>query len=157
MKKTEVLNELDRLHIPYAETITDVEAKILLKQWQESNIKSHIVTIAEQEGHRVLFTPPHYSDLQPIEMEWASIKIGVAEQYNRNTTLKDVRNRLEEQFDLLLNDHGQNAVSNVIDHVDKTIVRFLSEIDRQEEETERQVDKKFDSVETRSDSSISRS
>ena len=46
---------------------------------------------------QVVFTPPHYSDLAPVELIWAYIKQAVSSQYDINTTLEDVRRRLLER------------------------------------------------------------
>ncbi|DAZ99799.1 TPA: LOW QUALITY PROTEIN: hypothetical protein N0F65_001308 [Lagenidium giganteum] len=49
-------------------------------------------------GRRVIFTPPHHSDLQPIELVWASVKGEVGRQYTTSTTFADVKGRLINAF-----------------------------------------------------------
>ncbi len=51
--------------------------------------------LAEAEGHQVIFTPPHYSDLQPIELVWAKINNSIAKQYTNDVTFQDVSDKLE--------------------------------------------------------------
>lgn len=57
-----------------------------------------------------MFTPPHYSDLQPIELVWAHMKNTVARQYSYKTTLDDVRFRLNREFEKLLTEEGGELV-----------------------------------------------
>eukprot|EP00977_Amphora_coffeiformis_P005207 scaffold1117_cov167-Amphora_coffeaeformis.AAC.1 len=57
------------------------------------------VKLAEQQGHRVLFQPPHHSDLQPIELLWAKLKGNIGRQYNSDTTMVVLKQRLDEQFE----------------------------------------------------------
>jgi len=57
-----------------------------------------VVQMAKDAGHEVLFTPPHHSDLQPIEMVWAKVKGDVGCQYTTDTTMKDVLRRLKKAF-----------------------------------------------------------
>ncbi|KAG9410994.1 hypothetical protein AC1031_016647 [Aphanomyces cochlioides] len=54
--------------------------------------------MARDRGHRVLYTPPYHSNLQPIELVWAVIKGEVGRQYNTETTFQDVESRLEQVF-----------------------------------------------------------
>lgn len=57
-----------------------------------------IVTMARARGHMVRFTPPHHSDLQPIETVWAIVKGEVGHHYTSATTFKEIRDRLEMAF-----------------------------------------------------------
>ena len=54
--------------------------------------------MAKSEGHEVIFSPPNYSDLQPIEIVWENIKGEVGRKYTTQTTFKDVLVRLKESF-----------------------------------------------------------
>ncbi len=51
--------------------------------------------MAKDRGHGVLFTPPYHSNLQPIELVWANSKGEVGRQYDTNTTIQDVEQRLQ--------------------------------------------------------------
>ncbi|ETV78313.1 hypothetical protein H257_07899 [Aphanomyces astaci] len=57
-----------------------------------------VVSMARARGHDVVFTPPHHSDLQLIEMVWAKVKGDVGVQYTVDTTFADVRPRLDVAF-----------------------------------------------------------
>ncbi|CAK4113979.1 unnamed protein product, partial [Aphanomyces euteiches] len=55
--------------------------------------------MAKQYGHPVLFTPPHHSNLQPIETVWANVKGYVGRRYVKGKrTFKDVLTRLQRAF-----------------------------------------------------------
>ncbi len=89
-KKAELLNELTRVGLEYDTSITVTEARVTLRNWQNENFLSEIVQLAAAQGHKVLFTPPHFNDLQPIELVWARIKGAVARIYTKKTTLNDI-------------------------------------------------------------------
>ncbi|KAF0708863.1 hypothetical protein AaE_013064 [Aphanomyces astaci] len=58
-------------------------------------IKPMVVTMAEAAGHEIYYSPPHHSNLQPIEVVWAIIKENVGRQYQDDTTFHDVGQRLD--------------------------------------------------------------
>ncbi len=68
MKKNEVLSYLTEYGIEYSEDITSIEARILLRDYISHNIQLAVVKATNSSRHEVGFTPPHYSDLQPIEL-----------------------------------------------------------------------------------------
>jgi transposase len=82
-----------------------------------------VIEIAARHGHKVLFTPPYHSDLQPIEMLWAYVKGNVGRKYNSNTTFEDVRTRLIDEFDALWT--KSHLVNRIIAHVDKALRVYL--------------------------------
>ncbi|OQR85319.1 hypothetical protein ACHHYP_11952 [Achlya hypogyna] len=55
--------------------------------------------VAKKDGHNVLFTPPHHSNLQPSELVWGVVKGAVGRQYTEDTTFQDVRVRLDAALD----------------------------------------------------------
>lgn len=63
------------------------------------NVKPEAERLALEAGHTVLYTPPHHSDLQPIELVWANIKGEVGRQYDTDTIFGIVRERLDAAFD----------------------------------------------------------
>jgi transposase len=79
-----------------------------LRLYITEHILPIIVTMARAEGHEVWYSPPHYSDLQPIEFVWAIVKNAVGRMYNKDTTFRDVKDRLQNEFDILQSDtvHG---------------------------------------------------
>ncbi len=94
MQKTEALQELDRIGIEYHSNISAVEAKQKFGKWQVENVKTEILSLVEECGHIVIFTPPYYNDLQPIHYMKAKNKSYVGRFYYRGTNLSDVRARL---------------------------------------------------------------
>jgi hypothetical protein len=78
--------------------------------------------IAERHGHKVLFTPPYHSDLQPIELLWAYVKGNIGRQYSFDTTFEDVRARLIEEFEALR--AKSQLVYKIINHVDKALAVY---------------------------------
>ena len=61
-----------------------------LKKYVDDRVKPIVVLMAEAEGHKILFSPPHHSDLQPIELVWANVKRNLGRQYTTNTSFKTV-------------------------------------------------------------------
>ena len=82
-----------------------------------------VVQMAKDAGHEVLFTPPHHSDLQPIEMVWAKVKGDVGCQYTTDTTMKDVLRRLNTAFDNL----QSHMVQKCIDNTNKQLLELYKE------------------------------
>ena len=91
-----------------------------------------IVQVARETGHSGLFTPPHYSDLQPIELVWACVKSSITRIYSRTITFNDVQSRPKEEFEFLSGEKGSNSILAIIDHVDQVVSKFLCEIERDE-------------------------
>lgn len=69
-----------------------------LKEHIRVKVTSEVVNMAAKRGHTVVYTPPHHSDLQPIETVWAIMKGDVGRQYTSSTTFKEVKARLEIAF-----------------------------------------------------------
>ena len=90
-----------------------------LHQHIQANISPVIVKMAEDEGHEVLFTPPHFSDLQPIETVWAIVKGIVGRQYTTTTTFKDVLLRLKHAFETLQPHTVQGCIKKANKNLDK--------------------------------------
>lgn len=67
-----------------------------VKVWVQEHTKSIVVNMAEEAGHTVIWSPPHHSDLQPIELIWANVKGKVGRQYTTETTFQDVKRRLDQ-------------------------------------------------------------
>ena len=75
----------------------DTKVELLSKlRLVRATIQTNIENYALARGHRVVFTPPHYSWWQPIELYWASVKGDVARQYTNSRTLSQTREQLDE-------------------------------------------------------------
>ena len=64
----------------------------------ETLVAPMVETIAAEYGHKVLYTPPYHSDLQPIEIVWAVVKQKVAAGYHINRTMEEVLAALDAAF-----------------------------------------------------------
>ncbi|EGZ23418.1 hypothetical protein PHYSODRAFT_482242 [Phytophthora sojae] len=80
-------------------------------------VEPEIVTMAKKKGHEVVFTPPHYSDLQPIEFVWANVKGEVGRQYTKDTTFQQVRSRLDTAFKTLSSKTDQGCIDKARAHL----------------------------------------
>ena len=98
MRKAEIYEKLRKLGIEHDSTISSPEARQLLKSLLRDNIRPEIVLLATEAGHEVLFTPPRYTDLQPIELVWAHVKGEIRKQYSLSTTFSDIKKRLDTEF-----------------------------------------------------------
>lgn len=132
LKKSELLTWLKIFCIEHDVGITAIEAKKLLRTYVNTNIKAAIVQKAEEAGHRVIFTPPHYSDLQPIELVWARVKGNIGRQYTNSTTMTEVKERLYHQFELLHTVEGREAIFSICRHVDSIVEKLVEEIEQSE-------------------------
>jgi transposase len=94
--------------------------RLKLKQQVIPKIKPYIVEIAESRGHKVLFQPPHHSDLQAIELIWANVKGEVARKYDNATTFKQVEERLLDAFTKVTSE----LWADVIQHVRKKEISY---------------------------------
>lgn len=54
----------------------------------------HIAKYDRERGHEVLFTPPHHSWWQPIELNWASVKNPVASKVPASRSMKETLDEL---------------------------------------------------------------
>jgi transposase len=97
-KKSELERACKDREIAYEST--DVKSVLWTKL--KPHIKQHTMSViyamAASMGHRVLYTPPYHSDLQPIETVWAIIKGEVGRHYTVSTTMATVLTRLEAAF-----------------------------------------------------------
>ena len=82
-----------------------------LRQHIQANISPFIVQMAQEEGYEVLFSPPYYSDLQPIKTVWAIVKGDVGQQYSTETTFKDVLEHLKRVFHSLQSHTVQSCIN----------------------------------------------
>jgi transposase len=137
MKKAEVVAALIERGVPFEATAPVTVLKELLRAWIVANVEIEVTQLAKALGHQVVFTPPHYSDLQPIELVWALIKGVIGRQYDFKTSFKDVEERLRAQFDYLATYDGATKIGSIIASVDKYIDRFWAEaqLDIEEQQT----------------------
>ena len=104
-----------------------------LKKHIQDNIKPVIVMMAEEEGHEVLFSPPHHSDLQPIELVWANVKGAVGRQYTTETTFKDVLCRLKVAFNELKAESVRGCIRKANKHLEE-LLQHVIQLEAMEDE-----------------------
>lgn len=114
--KNDIQEFLKKVGIAYHKKDKKLELYAKLKEWKDKKLR-YIEEIAMKSGHEVLFTPPYYSILQPIELLWVHVKRKVANDYVIGTTLEDVKERLENAFDIVKQNNG--LVGRLIEHTDK--------------------------------------
>lgn len=125
-----------------------LDARTAVRDWVLNNEKPECIRLAEEKGHRVLFTPPYHSDLQPIEFLWAWVKRNVGNLYCKNTNLTDVGNRLEAQFERLKRKEFSIDIANLFRHTEGLTKKFYNEMmtesgeDKPEVELERERERK---------------
>lgn len=128
MKKQECLTFLQSKQVEVPDNLTAVELKKMVKDYIKDKIPIECDRLAKEQGHELLLTPPYHSDLQPIELVWALVKGTVGRQYDNETTLELVHERLKTEFDKLLTS-GHNSVAGMIDKCAKTSWKFFQEME----------------------------
>ena len=128
LKKQELQEYLTSKSVAFDEKTSCAELRKKAKDYIHSNEKIEIVRLAEEHGHEVLFTPRYHSDLQPIELLWAHVKGRVGRQYNNETTLQIVYERLMHEFQLV-EESGHEAVQKYIDKCTGVAEKMYQEMD----------------------------
>ena len=103
-----------------------------LKKYVDDHIKPTIVSMAEAAGHKVVFLPPHHSDLQPIKLVWANVKGTVGRQYTTHTTFKTVLTRLKKAFDELDTSTVRGCINKANQHLDELREHIVQQEDNDE-------------------------
>ena len=73
-KKVVLQDACQKYGIGYSMTDTKIMMWDKLRKYMQANISPVVAKMAEDAGHELLYSPPHYSDLQPTETVWAIIK-----------------------------------------------------------------------------------
>ncbi len=118
--KSNIKNWLKEYNVSFEDYELLDTLRIKLKQQIIPKIKPYIVELAESKGHKVLFQPPHHSDLQPIELIWANVKGDVAKKYDSATKFKDVEDRLLDAYTKVTSKNW----TDVIQHVRKREISY---------------------------------
>ncbi|EGD82669.1 hypothetical protein PTSG_03330 [Salpingoeca rosetta] len=132
-KKAAMVEACTARGLPVSDTDTRALLWARLRDHIAQTVKPVVVQMAEDAGHEVLWTPPHYSDLQPIEIVWANVKGDVGRQYNYDTTFKDVRQRLDEAFATLTPKTVEGCIAKANARLDE-LYRQITSLDEVDEE-----------------------
>ena len=88
--------------------------------------------LAEESGHRVLFTPSYFSDLQLMELVWAFVEGNMGQKYSTTTNSTDVKDCIDLEFEYLDMEKGKNTISKMIDYVFQKVASHLLLVDAEE-------------------------
>ncbi|KAG7338658.1 DDE superfamily endonuclease [Nitzschia inconspicua] len=135
MKKQEIKEWLQGKGVPLQDNMSALALRECARKYIIETIPMDCVKAAEEMGHKVLFTPPYHSDLQPIELVWALVKGNVGRQYNKNTTMKLVYERLMADFHKL-EQNGHQLIESMVDKcasLAKTMYEQILEADDDED------------------------
>ena len=137
-KKEKLLGECSKqgIQVPYKSIKTEVRK--LLEPFIRNTLPI-ICAMAKAEGHEVIFSPPHYSDLQPINIMWVNVKGEVGQKYTTQTTFKDVLVRLKESFTNLESQTVQGRINQASQCL-KELHQHIINIDDDDEDEYSDVD-----------------
>ena len=91
--------------------------------------------MAEDAGHELLYSPPHYSVLQPIATIWAIIKGAVGRQYTTTTTFKEILIRTNESFPSLQSQTVQGCIKKLKKNLGK-LRQHIVNMERMDDDTD---------------------
>jgi transposase len=114
LRKADTIAFLERKGVIYEAKDTVAILHKRAKDYIEAFEMRECVKLAHEQGHTVLMTPPYHSDFQPIELLWARIKGEVGRQYDNETTLALVLERLQAAFDRVQTFDGHSSVEGMI-------------------------------------------
>ena len=112
-------------------TVTIIKEKIRM---QRKNEKMQCEILAEALGHKVLFTPPYHSDLQPIELLWAKLKGNIGRKYKANTTMTVLKQQLDNEFLAAL--HWHESIEGMIHWTSQISLKLYTNIQHGEVEVD---------------------
>lgn len=69
-----------------------------LCKWADENMSMEIEKLAKEAGLLILWSAPCFSDLNPVEMLWSSVKRRVGDKYSKSTESRYVEDRLQRLF-----------------------------------------------------------
>ena len=98
-------------------------------QAHKPSLPLEVEKLAKDKGHEVLWSPPHYSDLQPIERVWAVIQNAVGKAYTKDTKFADVKRRLVEQIEKL-KDPSSDTVGGCIERANERLEELYKHLEK---------------------------
>jgi transposase len=142
MKKAELLEYL----LSKGQSTTDQDGRQLpvlllrakVREYIEKNEVSAVIELAKKGNHKILFTPPYHSDLQPIELVWALVKGNVARLYSNGRTMDQLEKQLKDEFKDLTKEKGPERIRGMIESTARLTKKFWDEIPREDEDDDPQ-------------------
>jgi transposase len=114
------------------------------------NVVPVIVEMARERGHDVIYTPPRFSDLQPIEYVWAMVKGIAGRQYTSETTFAQVLQRLEDAFEQV----SPQFVRNCIKRTNQDLYELLSHVEEDQDDADGDSEQSSDSSSSDTDDEV---
>jgi transposase len=141
-----IVNEEGR---PLTALLLRAKAKEYIKEFEVSAV----IELAKKGNHKILFTPPYHSDLQPIELVWALVKGNIARLYSNGRTMDQLEKQLKDEFKDLLEEEGAERIGAMIENTARLTKKFWDDIPREDEDEEDPQDSDDESSASESDSS----
>ncbi|RHY94243.1 hypothetical protein DYB35_001234 [Aphanomyces astaci] len=98
MRKQRLQDECKRFGIAFEQGDFKSVLWQKLSAYIHVHVKPVVVSMAEARGHKVVYTPPHHSDLQPIELVWAIVKGQAGRRYQDISKFHEVKARIQQAF-----------------------------------------------------------
>ena len=108
-----------------------------------------VCQMAKDAGHEVIHSPPHYSDLQPIEIVWANVKGEVGRQHTTDTTFKEVLVRLEAAFAKLQSCTVQGCINKPNKHLN-ALFAYIVQLEENDDMDDDEEDYEEDDIDDQS-------
>jgi transposase len=159
LKKAELIEYLQSKGQPIVNEegrpLTALLLRAKAKEYIEKNEVSAVIELARagEIKHKILFTPPYHSDLQPIELVWALVKGNVARLYSNGRTMDELKTQLDAEFADLLTAKGSARIHAMIENTAKLSKQFWDEIPQGDEDEDDPQDSDDESSASESDSS----
>jgi transposase len=157
MKKAELIEYLLLKGLPIANEegrpLTALLLRAKVKEYVEKNEVSAVIKLAREKFHKILFTPPYHSDLQPIELVWALVKGNVAHLYSNGRTMDQLEKQLKDEFEGLTKEEGPERIGAMIENTARLTKKFWDEIPHEDKDEEDPEDSDDESSASGSDSS----
>ena len=132
MRKNDIIEELNEYGISQDSNCTRPESANVLGIWIDEHLPLEIEQLAHESGHEILWSPPCFSDPNPIKFLRAFMKKRVAVQYSKDTSLVDVEQRLKTKFQHLYTDSGSKFIGNIIRQAERMVAAHLQTVEEED-------------------------
>jgi transposase len=139
LKKAELIEYLQSKGQPIVNEegrpLTALLLRAKVKEYIEKNEVSAVIELAKKGNHKILFTPPYHSDLQPIELLWAKIKGNVARLYSNGRTIEELKEQLDAEFKSasLPTEQASASIQGMIENTARLTKKFWDAIPHEDE------------------------
>ena len=90
MPKKDIIKKINEYSISHDSNCTRPEFANALRIWIDKHLPLEIEQLAHESGYKILWSPPCFSDLNPIEFLWALMKKQMVVQYSKDTYVTEV-------------------------------------------------------------------